>query len=151
MFDASSDALFPTLHQSSLEAGCHVELNPSRSPEQEEEGFRPFTIGFRLEGMQGNMVAHVGHAFEGGRHCALVALVCSEAFPEGLLDGAVFHWAVASREGGTWSPPPDGWHSDPSRSDTAGVLLMVCQYLQHVSVCIVEGMPSPSRCALCTG
>ena len=46
--------------------------------------------------------------------------MCAEAFPEGLLDEAVFHWAVASREGGAWSAPPDGWQSDPSRSTAAG-------------------------------
>ena len=78
------------------------------------------TAGFRLEGVQGSMVAHVGHAFERGRHCALVVLVCSEAFPEGLLAGAVFHWAVTSREGGTWNPPPEGWQSDPSHPSAAG-------------------------------
>ncbi len=87
-----------------------------------DEGFKPMTAGFRLEGIQGSMAAHVGHTCESGRHCALVVLVCSEAFPEGLLDGAVFHWAVASREGGTWSPPPDGWQSDPSRTSGAGRL-----------------------------
>ncbi len=80
------------------------------------------TAGFRLEGIQGSMAAHVGHTCESGRHCALVVLVCSEAFPEGLLDGAVFHWAVASREGGTWSPPPNGWQADPSRTSAAGRL-----------------------------
>ena len=79
------------------------------------------TVGFRLDGLQGAMVAHVGHALESGRHCALVALVASEAFPEGALEGAVFHWAVASREGGAWSPPPEGWQSDPSCSSTAGM------------------------------
>ena len=93
-------------------AGCHVQAG--------EEGFKPMTAGFHLEGIQGSMVAHVGNAFESGRHFALVVLVCSEAFPEGLLNGAVFHWAVASREGGTWSPPPDGWQSDPSRTSAAG-------------------------------
>ena len=92
------------------------------------------TAGFRLEGIQGSMVAHVGHTCESGRHCALVVLVCSEAFPEGLLDGAVFHWAVASREGGTWSPPPDGWQSDPSRTIAAGMIFVpVAHCLKQVS------------------
>ena len=114
---------------------CHAQIvgttsthlrHPGAAPEQEdveEARFKPLTVGFRLEGLQGAMVAHVGHAFEGGRHCALVALVCSEAFPESALDSAVFHWAVASREGGTWGPPPDGWQSDPSRSTSAGMPL----------------------------
>ena len=88
---------------------------------EEEEDFKPVTVRFRLDGLQGAMVARVGHALESGRHCALVALVASEAFPEGALEGAVFHWAVASREGGAWSPPPEGWQSDPSRSSTAGM------------------------------
>ncbi len=35
--------------------------------------FKPLTVGFRLDGMQGSMAAHVGHAMEGGRHCALVS------------------------------------------------------------------------------
>ena len=38
-----------------------------------QEGFKPLTVGFRLDGMQGSMAAHVGHAMEGGRHCALVS------------------------------------------------------------------------------
>lgn len=96
---------------------------PEHCVQAEDKGFKPMTAGFRLEGIQGSMVAHVGHTCESGRHCALVVLACSEAFPEGLLDGAVFHWAVASREGGTWSPPPDGWQDDPSCTSAAGRIL----------------------------
>jgi hypothetical protein len=104
----------------------------------EEEDFKPVTMGFRLDGLQGAMVAHVGHALEGGRHCALVALVASEAFPEGALEGAVFHWAVASREGGAWSPPPEGWQSDPSRSSAAG---MPYSNSPDEAVCCLAGQP----------
>ena len=106
--------------------------------EELDEAFKPMTVGFRLEGMQGNMVAHVGHAFENGRHCALVALVCSEAYPEGLLEGAVFHWAVASREGGTWSPPPDSWQSDPSHTSAVGTHPVISIYVH--SECLAPSL-----------
>ena len=65
--------------------------------------------------------------------------MCSEAFPEGLLAEAVFHWAVASREGSAWSPPPDGWQSDPSRSATAGALPLLTSHT-FWSVCVVNGV-----------
>jgi hypothetical protein len=37
-----------------------------------------------------------------------------------LLEGAVLHWGVASREGGSWAAPPQGWQSDPGDSINAG-------------------------------
>ena len=41
----------------------------------DQEVFKPMTVGFRMDGLQGNMVAHVGHAMDGGRHCALVSII----------------------------------------------------------------------------
>ena len=87
----------------------------------EGEGFKPVTAGFGLEGLQGALVAHVGYAHERGKPYAVLVLAAAEAFPEGALDGAAFHWGVASREGGAWGPPPEGWQSDPAQSTEAGV------------------------------
>ncbi len=78
------------------------------------------TVGFRLDGCAGAVAAHLRYAREGARSFALVSLAAAEAFPAGALDGAVFHWGVASREGGAWVPPPDGWQSDPPRTTDAG-------------------------------
>ena len=49
--------------------------------QEDQEVFKPLTVGFRLDGMQGNMAAHVGHTTEGGRHCALVSGTCRDASP----------------------------------------------------------------------
>ena len=85
-----------------------------------KEGFKPVPAGFRLEGSAGSLVAHVGCVRERGRQFALLSLAAGEAFPEGLLEGAAFHWGVASREGGAWAPPPDGWQADPSDTADSG-------------------------------
>jgi hypothetical protein len=57
---------------------------------------------------------------EGGRYCAAIAVAAGEAFPSGLLDGAVMHWAMARREGAHWGGPPAGWVSDPANTQDAG-------------------------------
>jgi hypothetical protein len=102
--------------------------------EEEGEGFKPVTSGFRLEGCKGGLVAHVGYARERGKACAVVCLAAAEAFPEGLLEGAVFHWGVASREGSPWAPPPEGWQSDPAQTlDTGGAELAVMQCVHFTS------------------
>ncbi|BDA43844.1 Alpha-glucan water dikinase, chloroplastic at C-terminar half [Coccomyxa sp. Obi] len=87
--------------------------------DQHKEALKPVTVGFRLDGCTGAMAAHVRYAREGARSFALVSLGAAEAFPAGALDCAVFHWGVASREGGAWVPPPDGWQSDPPRTTDA--------------------------------
>ncbi|CAL8469831.1 g9373 [Coccomyxa elongata] len=91
--------------------------DPDDDPD--EEALKPVTVGFRLDGCAGAVAAHVRYAREGARSFALVSLAAAEAFPAGALDGAVFHWGVASREGGAWVPPPDGWQSDPPRTTDA--------------------------------
>lgn len=88
--------------------------------QEEEDALKPVAVGFRLDGCEGAVAAHVGYAREGARSFALVSLAAAEAFPSGALDGAVFHWGVASREGGAWAAPPDGWQSDPARTEDAG-------------------------------
>ena len=87
---------------------------------QDGDGLKPLSFGYRLNGVSGSMAAHIGLATERGRPYALVTLAAAEAFPEGLLEGAVFHWGVTSREGGSWVAPPEGWQADPDRSMDAG-------------------------------
>ena len=103
------------------------------------------TAGFGLEGLQGALVAHVGYAHERGKPYAVLVLAAAEAFPEGALDGAAFHWGVASREGGAWGPPPEGWQGDPARSVEAGAFLptgscyvhLIASLMNHDMVVIV--------------
>jgi len=84
-------------------------------------GFSPVSMTFRLDGLEGSAVTKAGFAAENGQNYAVVALAAAEAFPEGSLDGAVFHWGVASAdEGACWEAAPSGWRSDPAQSNSAG-------------------------------
>ncbi len=72
----------------------------------------------------------------------------AQAFPDGDLEGAVLHWALAARPGAAWQPAPTGWASDPAASAEAGAprhpAVGVCQTLPETC-----GM-SP-RLLCCTG
>ena len=41
-------------------------------------------------------------------------------FPDGELEGAVLHWALAGRASAPWQRPPAGWATDPAATNDAG-------------------------------
>ena len=45
----------------------------------------------------------------------------AQAFPDGELEGAVLHWALAGRASAPWQRPPAGWATDPVATSDAGV------------------------------
>lgn len=72
----------------------------------------------------------------------------AQAFPDGVLEGAVLHWALAARPGAAWQPAPPGWASDPAASAEAGTP-------RHPAVGVCQTLPercdmSP-RLLCCTG
>ena len=69
---------------------CQVIKSGLRVQEDREE-YKPLTVGFCLDGMQGSMAAHVGHAMENGRHCALVSGTCRDARPGSCRWGTVHY------------------------------------------------------------
>lgn len=76
---------------------------------------------FQMHGVDGWLTAYTALAEEGGRRFKVVSLAASEAFPEGVLDGAIAHWGVAGVGiRGGWETPPKGWQSDPDKSRAAG-------------------------------
>ncbi|KAK9838302.1 hypothetical protein WJX81_003198 [Elliptochloris bilobata] len=75
---------------------------------------------FRLEGIEGDAVAHIGLVSEGGCWSAAVVLAAGQAFLDGELEGARLHWALAGRPGTPWQRAPAGWATDPADSTEAG-------------------------------
>ena len=57
---------------------------------------------------------------------------------QGLLEGAVFHWGIASREGSLWVPPPSGWQSDPAQTIDTG------ESSSRDSCCVPMALPMAS-------
>jgi len=67
------------------------------------------------------LVAHSALAVVGGKKYVLCAIVVGERFPEGALEGTVLHWGCSGARGGSWQPPPSGWHTLPPVSTPAGL------------------------------
>ena len=56
--------------------------------------------------------------------CMLSRSMCKgivrKAFPDGELEGAVLHWALAGRASAPWQRPPAGYATDPAATSDAG-------------------------------
>jgi hypothetical protein len=66
------------------------------------------------------LIAHSALAVADGKKYVVTAIVVGERFPEGALEGTVLHWGCSGSKGGSWQPPPAGWHTLPPISRPAG-------------------------------
>ena len=77
------------------------------------------------------LVAHSSLAVVRGRKYVVTAIAAGERFPEGALEGAVMHWGCSGSRGGSWLPPPAGWHTLPPISRPAGAALCILHFRQQ--------------------
>jgi len=73
-----------------------------------------------ISGIAAVLIAHSALAVVGGKKFVVTAIVAGEMLPEGALEGAVMHWGCSGSGGGSWLPPPAGWHTIPPISTPAG-------------------------------
>lgn len=87
---------------------------------QQLKGTSPQRSTYRIQSIDGSVVAHESVCKEGSQYFAIITMAAGEAFDDGALDETSLHWACTPRQGGPWQAPPPGWTTEPSNSHDAG-------------------------------